>query len=154
MSALYVYTLSVHFPKLGGVQGCYIQIGVGFWVTCLQCWALLGPRKASRYGYRFLRFFFLYGIVVIYRLNRPVRGISWKEVYCYMEPIGKVIKNKVEEQGRSIQWLADKLSCHRSNIYNIFNRENIDVSLLIRISSILQYNFLKDIAGSVDDDLK
>lgn len=71
-----------------------------------------------------------------------------------MEPIGKMIKNKVEEQGRSIQWFAEKLSCHRSNIYDIFNRENIDVSLLIKISSILQYNFLKDIAENVEGDLK
>ncbi|MBQ2858309.1 MAG: helix-turn-helix transcriptional regulator [Bacteroidaceae bacterium] len=70
-----------------------------------------------------------------------------------MEPIGKVIKNKVEEQGRSIQWLAEKLSCHRSNVYDIFNRENIDVSLLIKISSILKYNFLKDVADSVDNEL-
>ena len=71
-----------------------------------------------------------------------------------MEPIGKMIKNKVDEQGRSIQWLADKLSCHRSNIYDIFNRENIDVSLLMKISAILQYNFLKDIADNLDDEMK
>lgn len=70
-----------------------------------------------------------------------------------MESIGKMIKNKVEEQGRSVHWLASKLSCHRSNIYDIFNRENIDVSLLVKISTILQYNFLKDIADSLDEEL-
>ena len=71
-----------------------------------------------------------------------------------MESIGNMIKNKVEEQGRSVQWLAKKLSCHRSNIYDIFNRNNIDVSLLMKISTILEYNFMKDIADHLDEELK
>lgn len=71
-----------------------------------------------------------------------------------MESIGNMIKNKVEEQGRSVQWLAKKLSCHRSNIYDIFNRDNIDVSLLMKISTILEYNFMKDIADHLDEELK
>ena len=87
-------------------------------------------------------------------MNRPGSGICRNKRNTYMEPIGKMIKNKVDEQGRSIQWLADKLSCHRSNIYDIFNRENIDVSLLMKISAILQYNFLKDIADNLDDEMK
>ena len=87
---------------------------------------------------------------IVYEWKLPVLGIC-RALWCYdMEPIGKLIKNKVEEQGRSIQWLADKLSCHRSNVYDIFNRDNMDILLLIKISSILQHNFLKDIADRLD----
>ncbi|MBQ8502497.1 MAG: XRE family transcriptional regulator [Bacteroides sp.] len=71
-----------------------------------------------------------------------------------MEPIGKIIKDKVEEQGRSVHWLAEKLSCHRSNIYGIFNRDNIDMALLVKLSYILRYNFLKDISAVVDKELE
>ena len=31
--------------------------------------------------------------------------------------IGKMISDKMKEEGRSVQWLAEKLSCSRSNIY-------------------------------------
>lgn len=71
-----------------------------------------------------------------------------------MESIGALIKKKAEEQGRSIHWLADNLSCHRSNIYDIFTRENMDVALLIKISYVLRYNFLKEIAQGIDADIE
>lgn len=60
--------------------------------------------------------------------------------------IGQMIKEELEAQERTITWFAKKLSCTRANVYNIFIRDNIDVVLLIRISRILQRNFLKDIS--------
>lgn len=67
-----------------------------------------------------------------------------------MEAIGQRIKQELERQERSVTWLARKLSCHRTNIYNIFLRENIDLKLLIRISHILHHNFLKDLSDDLD----
>ncbi len=67
-----------------------------------------------------------------------------------MESIGKLIKDELERQERSVSWLARKLSCHRTNVYNIFDRDNIDVVLLVRISRILQRNFVKEISDEVD----
>lgn len=67
-----------------------------------------------------------------------------------MESISQRIKRELERQERSVTWLARKLSCHRTNIYNIFLRDNIDVKLLIRISHILHHNFLKDISDDLD----
>ena len=51
-----------------------------------------------------------------------------------MEHIGQVIKQELERQERTVVWLARKLSCDRSNIYRIFQKESIDTNLLVRIS--------------------
>ncbi|MBQ3688233.1 MAG: XRE family transcriptional regulator [Bacteroidales bacterium] len=55
--------------------------------------------------------------------------------------IGEKIKAVVKEQGRSVSWLAGQLNCHRVNIYDIYERQNIDTELLLRISVALRYNF-------------
>lgn len=66
--------------------------------------------------------------------------------------VGQMIKEEVERQERPITWFARKLSCSRNNVYNIFARENIDLVLLIRISRILNVNFLERISQHLDDD--
>lgn len=71
-----------------------------------------------------------------------------------MESIGKLIKEELERQERSVTWFAGKLSCHRTNIYDIFARDNIDMTLLIRISHILNHNFLKDISDDLEEALQ
>lgn len=45
----------------------------------------------------------------------------------------------------TIQWFAERLCCDRRNIYRIFERENIDIIMLMRISNILQHDFFKDL---------
>lgn len=67
-----------------------------------------------------------------------------------MDPIGKQIKDELARQERSVSWFASKLSCHRTNIYDIFARENIDTVLLIRISRILHHNFFRTLADEFD----
>lgn len=67
-----------------------------------------------------------------------------------MESIGTLIKQELERQERSVTWFAHKLSCHRTNVYDIFSRDNIDVALLIRISKILNHNFFKDISEDIE----
>ena len=47
-----------------------------------------------------------------------------------MEHIGQVIKQELERQERTVVWLARKLSCDRSNIYRIFQKESIDTNYL------------------------
>lgn len=60
--------------------------------------------------------------------------------------IGKMIRQELKNQGRSVTWFAAQLNCHRVNAHNILRRKNIDIELLIRISQILNYNFLEAIA--------
>lgn len=58
-----------------------------------------------------------------------------------MLSIGPQIELVFRQQGRKVSWLAKNLNCHRANVYNIFQRNNIDVTLLSRISQLLNYDF-------------
>lgn len=69
------------------------------------------------------------------------------------KPIGILIKEEMERQERTVTWFAKKLNCHRVNVYDIFSRENIDIQLLIRISRILNKNFLRELANDYDNNL-
>ena len=55
----------------------------------------------------------------------------------------------MKEEGRSVRWFANKLNCHRSSIYKIFERSNMDIIQLLHISRILNYDFFNDISALV-----
>ena len=55
--------------------------------------------------------------------------------------IGREIKAELLRQERGVSWLAEKLHCDRTNVYDIFKRQGIDTRLLERISVILNRNF-------------
>ena len=61
------------------------------------------------------------------------------------ECIGNLIFNRLLQTEHSIVWLARKLHCSRTNVYNIFQKTNLDVELLKRISVILNFNFFEEI---------
>ena len=61
-----------------------------------------------------------------------------------MKPIGFLIKEELERQERSISWFARKLSCDRSNVYRLFQKESVDTRLLMRVSSLLKHDFFYD----------
>lgn len=71
-----------------------------------------------------------------------------------MRPIGSLIKEELERQERSISWFARKLSCDRSNIYRLFQKNSIDTELLTRISIILNRNFFVEIAENTEKRAK
>lgn len=56
-------------------------------------------------------------------------------------PIGSLIRNKLEEEGHSVRWLAQKIDCKRRNVYDIFNRTSIDTTQLLKICLALKTNF-------------
>jgi predicted transcriptional regulator len=58
--------------------------------------------------------------------------------------IGQTIKQKLVEHNISITNFAKAINCSRSNVYNIFESQTIDVERLIKISVALNYNFLQD----------
>lgn len=64
----------------------------------------------------------------------------------YMEPIGTMIKEELERQERSVSWLARKLSCDRSNVYRLFQKNSIDTALLQRLSVILNRDFFSELS--------
>ena len=61
--------------------------------------------------------------------------------------IGQLIACTLHEQGRTVTWFARQLCCTRPNVYKIFGKENIDISLLWRISCILHHDFFGDLSG-------
>lgn len=67
--------------------------------------------------------------------------------------VGNRVKEILDLQGRSVTWLAAQIPCERSNVYNIFRRENLDVGLLLRISIILRYDFFLELSEEYKDGL-
>lgn len=67
--------------------------------------------------------------------------------------IGQRVKEELEAQERSVTWFARKLNCNRVNVYDIFKRSDINLSLLQRISVILHRNFLREYADEVEKEL-
>lgn len=57
--------------------------------------------------------------------------------------IGKLIKEELARQGRSITWLAEQLNYSRQYVYKLFRRKWIYTDLLLKISDILDYDFFK-----------
>ena len=57
--------------------------------------------------------------------------------------IGQEIKDELERQERTVAWFAKHLCCDRRNVYNIFQKQGIDSGLLVRISNILNKDFIK-----------
>ncbi|MCQ2524912.1 MAG: hypothetical protein MJ123_11285, partial [Lachnospiraceae bacterium] len=64
--------------------------------------------------------------------------------------IGEMINDEIRRQQISIVEFAKKINCERSNVYNIFRRNNIDIELLKRISIVLNHNYFEDLAKNMD----
>ena len=70
----------------------------------------------------------------------------------FMVHLGELVKEVLHEQGRTVTWFAGRLGCTRPNVYKIFAKANFDVSLLWRISNILNYNFFMRIGELYHDE--
>lgn len=57
--------------------------------------------------------------------------------------IGKLIKDKVQENQISVVKFASIINTTRENVYGIFKRKSIDTELLIKISKALNFNFFE-----------
>lgn len=57
--------------------------------------------------------------------------------------IGELIRQKLSEQKHTVVWLSQQLSCSRTNVYKIFEKDHLDTRLLMRICRILDYDFFK-----------
>ena len=66
--------------------------------------------------------------------------------------IGKMIRQTLRKQGRSVTWLAKELNCCRTNMYLIFQKSHLDTALLLRISHIMGYNFFADVAKIIESN--
>ena len=64
--------------------------------------------------------------------------------------IGEKIKEELKKQGKNPRWLSEQIPCERTNAYKILKREDLDTSLLMRISVALHHNFFKDLSEEYD----
>lgn len=55
--------------------------------------------------------------------------------------IGDLIRQELIRQDRTPTWLARKINCERTNVYDIFERTSINTDLLVKISEILECDF-------------
>jgi len=67
---------------------------------------------------------------------------------------GKLIKQKMEEEGRKAEWLAKKIPCHKTHIYRIYAQEYVHPELLIRISIFLKHNFFTHHFNYVNEQIQ
>ena len=64
--------------------------------------------------------------------------------------IGSIIKQKVEESPFTIKEFADKINCERTTVYHIFKHKSIDIERLIKISEVLNYDFISEVYQKQD----
>ena len=68
--------------------------------------------------------------------------------------IGKIIKEVLAEQGRSITWLAQQLGTTRNLVYKMFDRPIIYTDRLLQISELLDYDFFKHYSDYLEERKK
>ena len=66
--------------------------------------------------------------------------------------LGTMVKRELKDQGRSVVWLARTINMERSSIYKIFERNSIDVGLLIRISLVMNHDFFLDVSTLIREN--
>lgn len=68
--------------------------------------------------------------------------------------IGKIIKEVLAEQGRSITWLAQQLGTTRNLVYKMFDRPIIYTDRLLQISELLDHDFFKHYSDYLEERKK
>ncbi len=70
--------------------------------------------------------------------------------FCFkmVEHIGEQIKSVLEKKGLSVTEFAKRINKSRENCYSIFSRKTIDTGLLMKISSVLEYDFFEQFSGN------
>jgi hypothetical protein len=68
--------------------------------------------------------------------------------------IGQLIRQKLNEQERSIAWLARQIDCHPNSLPRKLEKSSLDIDLLCRISLELDENFLKPSYDALQDRLR
>ena len=63
--------------------------------------------------------------------------------------IGKLVRQRLDENGHTVVWLARQLTCSRTNVYKIFEKSHLDTEMLARISVVLHYDFFSILSSSL-----
>ncbi len=63
-----------------------------------------------------------------------------------------MIRAELRAQGRTVRWFAESIHRDYSDVFKMFKRATIDLSLLIYISKVLNHDFLRDISEIMNQD--
>ncbi len=86
--------------------------------------------------------------------NAPDNQVIKKLQICSMKlHIGEKIQQQVRSSNITIKGFAEMINKERSNVYDIFNRENIDTGLLSIICKVLKYDFFKFYSDELKKEL-
>ncbi len=53
----------------------------------------------------------------------------------------------------TVKQLSEAIHCERSNVYDIFQRDNIGSDLLMKISMVLNHNLFEDLSNRCNEAL-
>ena len=67
--------------------------------------------------------------------------------------IGKLILEKLKEQGISKSEFGRKINRSRQNVQDVFKRESIDTNLLSEVSKVLNYDFFQHLSRTKEVSL-
>lgn len=88
------------------------------------------------------------GLFVYMLVNKVLGGTADRGRYrsnsAFMLHIGTLIRLELMRQERTPTWLARKINCERTNVYDIFERASINTDLLFKISETLHYDFFAE----------
>ena len=59
--------------------------------------------------------------------------------------IGSIIKKVFDEKSMTIAEFSRRINRERTTVYDIFQRKSIDTDLLLKISEVLDYEFLREV---------
>lgn len=58
---------------------------------------------------------------------------------------GKLLREKILESGINISEVAKKAGLSRQHMYNLFERYDVSIDVILRIGKIIHYDFTSDI---------
>lgn len=60
--------------------------------------------------------------------------------------IGQRIREVMRQKKVSVVWVAQQISCERTNVYNIFERKDVNTNVLQRLCVVLNHDFFKELS--------
>ena len=77
----------------------------------------------------------------IIKVHDLFMSINQEEIH-----IGSMIRAELRAQGRTVRWFSEAIHRDYSVVHKMLKRESIDLAMLIRISKLLNHDFLLDIS--------
>ena len=65
--------------------------------------------------------------------------------------IGKLIHKILQQNERSVSWLAKKVYCDPSALCKMLKREDINTNLLLKISKVLNHDFFYYYSNAINN---